>query len=435
MTVSRSKLFALGIIGLLLALMIYGFAWYIILSMSILLFGVWSIYVFIYFTSLLSMLGETVYVEPKNCNFDHHPIVSILLPLYREKRESIEKTVNSILSQEYPHDKIEVIFIVEPDDLKTSRIVDDFIPLLKSEGFNVKKVVSDGKLKIKAHALNVGFMHSSGDIIGVYDADDEFPSDQIRKIVKMFIDDGYGAIGTKVYRYRNSKIGKLLNLEMYIWYNMYLPVIYKISKAPPLSGEGLFVKREALEAIGGFPEKLTEDAYITIKMKEAGYKIGLLKSEVVELAPKSLKGLFKQRLRWYRGYIECVGGIINAELPKITKIVLLLAFGVPAILSLGFIQLSIAMGYTFLSIFIDGFKIITLETILSNLFLFTWSLLITVATSVFYALLYSKMSKDDRWKPFAKFLLIMPIYWIMLAAITFYLPFVDPKIWYKTERR
>ena len=45
----------------------------------------------------------------------------------------------------------------------------------------------------------------------------------------------------------------------------------------PLSGEGLFVRTSVLREVGGFPEVLTEDAYLGIILTERGKRFGLVR--------------------------------------------------------------------------------------------------------------------------------------------------------------
>jgi len=65
-------------------------------------------------------------------------------------------------------------------------------------------------------------------------------------------------------------------------------------------------RKSALQEIGGFDEhNLTEDMDVALRLHKAGYRIDNELSAVsYTLCPQKWRGLFKQRLRWYRGGIS-----------------------------------------------------------------------------------------------------------------------------------
>ena len=183
---------------------------------------------------------------------------------------------------------MEVIFIVEPDDKKTKTGVEEVSALLEKAGVTFRVIETDGKTKLKGHALNCALKVARGEIVCVYDADDKIEKGQLREAVTLMLERRYDALGVRVYRYGRNLIGKLIFLETLIWYHIYIPLFKKIA-LPLLSGEGLFIRRDVIEEVGGFPEVLVEDAYISILLVEKGKRVGLLDSVVYELAPKNLK--------------------------------------------------------------------------------------------------------------------------------------------------
>lgn len=399
-----------------------------------LIYLIWTIFSSLFFASALRLSKKKVYMSPSNMRLEKYPSISIFLPLYQERKDSIEKTVKSILNQNYPRDKLEVLFILEPDDRGTEVVVEEFIKLLRDRDIVAKKVFTDGALRIKARALNFGLGEARGELIGIFDSDDYFPEDYFLKVAGLFQEEGFGAVGTRVYRDRDSVLGKILNVDMYLWYNVYLPVIAVISNTPLLSGEGFFVRKGVVEAIGGFPERLAEDAFTTIKVKEVGYDVGLVDSFVLETAPRDLKAFVKQRLRWYRGYLECLGGIIKSRIPRRAKFMLMLSMSTPAVMSLGFLLLLISIVYPLLGFIFRGFEIKWIETLLSNRILLGWGLLIDLLTLGVYGVLFMKLYMDRGWRGYAKYIALFPFYWLFLSAIALYAPFVNPRVWYKTER-
>jgi 1,2-diacylglycerol 3-beta-glucosyltransferase len=73
-----------------------------------------------------------------------------------------------------------------------------------------------------------------------------------------------------------------------------------------LRGNGMFVRREALDAVGGWsPVALTEDLELSTRLASAGHRIALAPEVAVEEeAVESLGSLWRQRLRWAEGSLR-----------------------------------------------------------------------------------------------------------------------------------
>ena len=73
-----------------------------------------------------------------------------------------------------------------------------------------------------------------------------------------------------------------------------------------LRGNGMFVRRDALEAVGGWsPRALTEDLELSTRLVANGGHVTLAPEvAVVEEAVESLGALWRQRLRWAEGSLR-----------------------------------------------------------------------------------------------------------------------------------
>ena len=240
--------------------------------------------------------------------------VTVMVALHKEKEESIRVTARSIMNQEYPKELLEVFFVVEPDDYSTIEAAERVAQKMRELGYDARVVKSDGKLKYKAHALNCALKEASGEIIGVYDADDEVDPKQIAMAVAL-IEEGYHAVGSRVIRHRENVVGRFSNIETIVRHEAMLPFYRKVRKVTQFSGEGFFIRKDVLEAVGGFPEKLTEDSYLTVILFEKGYKVAHMRSYVKEIAPKSRKAFIKQRMRRALGRLQAAGRAITARMP------------------------------------------------------------------------------------------------------------------------
>lgn len=68
----------------------------------------------------------------------------------------------------------------------------------------------------------------------------------------------------------------------------------------PLTDKTLYVRSEILRELGGFPEELAEDAFLTLELTERGLKTCYIDSYSFTPSSKDLKSLINQRRRWSR---------------------------------------------------------------------------------------------------------------------------------------
>lgn len=284
------------------------------ISTSIVMFS------FIYgIPSLYSILKDLKRVAWININLNskkslNSSTILVILPFYKEDRNSIEETFNSIVKQKYPHEKIYVLIVLENNDEQTYRHVLELLNILLNAGIAFKVVINNSGRRGKAYAINraIELFKEKTDIIVILDAGDRVVDDMyLHKVAYLISNHEYSVVGTKVYRISNNIIGRLSYIDTLLWYNVGLPGLIKFMKVPLVSGEGLAFSRRFLEEIGGLPEVLAEDAYLTILAISKNKDIALLDSIIFEGAPSTITSYVKQRMRWYRGMLQCFKDVIT----------------------------------------------------------------------------------------------------------------------------
>lgn len=240
--------------------------------------------------------------EPENL-----PIVSILVPLFREK-EIAGHLVKRLSALDYPHDLLDVCLLLEADDLTTQTAL---------RQTNLPRwmraiVVPKAHLKTKPRALNFGLNFARGDIIGVYDAEDAPATDQIRRVVARFAAcDPDVACLQGVLDFYNSQtnwLSRCFAIEYATWFRIVLPGLQRLGLVIPLGGTTLFFRRSALEELGGWDaHNVTEDADLGIRLARHGYQTELLPTVTEEEANCRPWPWVKQRSRWLKGYAITYG--------------------------------------------------------------------------------------------------------------------------------
>lgn len=366
------------------------------------------------------------------------PLVSALIPIFNEKRESILATARCLAAQTWM--KLEALFIMEPEEadrlLETRRRVEEAILLLKGRGISAKLIVTDGKVKLKPHALNCALREAEGEIICVYDADNTFPERQIEDAVGLILEKGYDVVQSKIYRSRETFVGRYLMLDTFVWQRKFLPAVHAWARIFPFSGEGLFIRREALDEVGGFPEVLTEDAYLSILLTEKEKRFGLLDSEVYELAPIGWRSHFRQRVRWFRGYLTCLGRVLKAKVSLKAKIALSVMFSAPITCSFSLITWAFFTTYWLSWAFLPQLYFIApwmLHWLYKNA-IFYWSAFLAYIGNPIVIFSYMHSLANTKMERSAPLALIVPLYWIFIGAAAISSFFRSTKFWGKTER-
>ena len=192
-----------------------------------------------------------------------------------------------------------------------------------------------------------------GDICAFYDASDTIEPAQLEHAARLMWEKRYDAVQATVLRQGRSILSNFLFIDTAFWFRRYIPFVLGLAGGMPLSGEGLFVRTSVLNEVGGFPEVLTEDAYLGLILTERGKRFGLVSSVITEKAPRNLRAHFVQRLRWNRGYLTCLWRLVRSSLPLKKKCALSLPFLTPLSCSLAFLGWVLIFGQWGLS-FVTG---------------------------------------------------------------------------------
>jgi cellulose synthase/poly-beta-1,6-N-acetylglucosamine synthase-like glycosyltransferase len=225
-----------------------------------------------------------------------YPLITIIVPAYNEEK-CIEKTIETLLEVDYPNKEIIVVDDGSVD--RTYEIASRYIKM----GLKVLHRENGGKWA----ALNYGLFFSKGEIIVVVDADSLVSRVALREIAKRFQDPNIlGLAGNVKVLNRNNFLTRCQALE-------YVTDINIAKRAFAVMGSTMVVpgclgafRREALLGTGSFdPDTVTEDFDATLKVLKVGgvVQTSSYASAYTE-APESLRDLYRQRLRWYRGTFQ-----------------------------------------------------------------------------------------------------------------------------------
>ena len=231
------------------------------------------------------------------------PKVSILVPLFHEKRIA-SRLVARLSRLTYPKSRLEVLLLLEHDDSQTRAALAeaDLPPWMRV------LVVPPGNLTTKPRALNYGLRFCNGDIIGIYDAEDNPAPDQIGLVAAHF-DEAPPEVAClqgilDYYNPHANWLARCFTIEYASWFRIVLPGMSRLGLAIPLGGTTLFCRREVLEQVGGWDaHNVTEDADLGIRLARRGFRIEMIDSVTLEEANCRFWPWIRQRSRWLKGYM------------------------------------------------------------------------------------------------------------------------------------
>ncbi len=250
-----------------------------------------------------SQVHEPASAVPASMDCSLLPKMSLLIALYKEK--DIAATLIANLGKIiYPPTHLQVILVLEADDLQTAAAILEtelppWIEILR---------IPAGTIKTKPRALNYALPFCSGEIVGVYDAEDAPEPDQLLKVAAQFATAGQDTAclqgSLSFFNARTSYISRCFAIEYSAWFRVFLPGLAKLGCIIPLGGTTLFFRRTILEDLGGWDaHNVTEDADLGVRLARAGYRCEILQSTTHEEATTQTRRWIMQRSRWIKGFM------------------------------------------------------------------------------------------------------------------------------------
>jgi len=231
----------------------------------------------------------------KNSLKSNLPSVSIIIPC-RNEEKYIEKCLDSLIAQDFPKEKMEVLVIDGMSEDRTREIISN----LKSQISNPPIRLIDNLKKFTNFALNLGIKEAKGEILMLIGAHAGYEKDYVSKCVrclKEYDADNVGGV-MKTLPSENTLFAKAIAFSLSCPFgagNAYYKSGYSGQPKWVDTVFGGCYKREVFDKIGLFNENLvrSQDMEFNLRLKKAGGKILLVPNIVSYYYPKSnLKDFF-----------------------------------------------------------------------------------------------------------------------------------------------
>jgi glycosyltransferase involved in cell wall biosynthesis len=211
---------------------------------------------------------------------DNLPFVSIIIPC-RNEEKFIEKCLESILNQDYPKEKMEVLVVDGMSEDKTREIIKNF--QFSNPNFQLRLL--DNPKKFTPFAFNIGIKEAKGEIIMLAGAHATYEKDYVSKCVKYLKEYNADCVGGNMITLpqEDTFIGRGIALVLSHPFGVGKSTFRRGSKEPKWVNTvfaGCY-KREVFDKIGFFNENLIkgQDAEFNLRLRKSGGKI-LLHPEI-----------------------------------------------------------------------------------------------------------------------------------------------------------
>jgi glycosyltransferase XagB len=231
---------------------------------------------------------------------------SILIPA-REEEAVIGETIARVWTAKYPSRLLEIIVICQRDDAGTIAAVTTQIERLRTA--RVRLVVYDTAPFNKPHALNAGFAASDGDVITIFDAEDDVHPEIFNLMNTVMLNQGVGVVqgGVQLMNFKEHWFSAFNCVEYFFYFRSRLQFNASVGMVP-LGGNTASIRRDLVERTGGWDEQcLTEDADMGVRLSVLGEQVRVVYDSrwvTREETPHTAASLVRQRTRWSQGFLQ-----------------------------------------------------------------------------------------------------------------------------------
>jgi 1,2-diacylglycerol 3-beta-glucosyltransferase len=237
------------------------------------------------------------------------PLVSLVVPA-RNEAPSIAATVRALGRIAYAaadgRPRYEVLVV---DDGSTDQTGAAAAAAADGDGRSrVLRREPDGARRTKGSVLAWAMSQTRGEVIGVIDADTRVEPGFLERVMRAWARDPEASAIQVARHPRNAGASWLTGAQEE---EQLMDLASQCGRwgtdgTAELRGNGMFVRRAALDAVGGWsPTALTEDLELSTRLASEGHRVALApEAAVEEEAVEAIGALWRQRLRWAEGSLR-----------------------------------------------------------------------------------------------------------------------------------
>ena len=237
------------------------------------------------------------------------PSYSLIVPLHAEAR-MVDGLFDAFERLDYPRHRLQLIFALEAHDSETRAAV---AARSRRSPLSVDVALSPRSgPQTKPKACNAALLRATGELVTVYDAEDQPHPGQLREAAARFAADRSGRLACLQAPLRilpgRGWIQRQFAMEYAALFDVTIPALAALGVTFPLGGTSNHFRRDVLAEIGGWDAwNVTEDADVGFRLAMAGWRLGAITRPTWEPAPRALEIWSPQRMRWIKGHMQTWG--------------------------------------------------------------------------------------------------------------------------------
>jgi cellulose synthase/poly-beta-1,6-N-acetylglucosamine synthase-like glycosyltransferase len=261
-------------------------------------------YLLIYMTLFISVFWFTVFFDnrkeikkdpakPKNI-----PSLTMIIPAYNEEK-GLEKTIDSVLGQNYPRNKLKIIIVDDASTDGTLKIAEEYAKKHK----NIR-VLRHTENRRKAAALNTALKHVETELVGFLDGDTILEKNSLLNSIAYFSKKETGSVIATIKPLSTKTFSQKLQRIEYT-FSALVRKLLTFMGALYITPAFALYRTNIVKQLNGWDENnFTEDLEMGLKLQSNGYKIEVSMNAVVKTnTPASFSKFWSQRIRWARGFV------------------------------------------------------------------------------------------------------------------------------------
>jgi cellulose synthase/poly-beta-1,6-N-acetylglucosamine synthase-like glycosyltransferase len=318
------------------------YSWYTFVAIGIA--GVWAV---------AAVFARRRHVKPKRA---FYPMVSFVVPAYNQEK-NVARCVTSLFRCAEKYDgNCEIIVVDDGSSDYTYEVAWSAVQLGRRANPRVRgKVVRHSANLGKIEALRTGLNPALGGLVAIVDGDSEWSPETLVELADYKLSNGKRAVTGYVHPNGEGSEGNMMVRLQRLEYSQGLA----IGRCAQSLGDNVLV---VSGAIGLYDADLlrevlternirsvTEDLEITLEMHKKGAKVGYVSFvQSATVAPMGLGALWRQRLRWFTGWLYNTLGIHRDLMTKRSWLSALLWYGYVFEYAGAFVDLAAVVAFPFL---------------------------------------------------------------------------------------
>lgn len=197
----------------------------------------------------------------------------------RNEAAFIERSVGSVASQDYPHDRMEILIADGGSNDATRAVIES----LRQSHPDIPITLFDNPGKIVATGLNTTLRLAKGEIVVRVDGHSEIAPDYVSRCVSHLLDDDVDAVGGSVETIGESYVARVIATAMSSWFGVGGSAFRVANSRTQFTDTVAFpaYRRSVINRAGPFDEELVrnQDDEYNYRLRKLGVKI-LLAADV-----------------------------------------------------------------------------------------------------------------------------------------------------------